>query len=300
MTNPDTAALDPIFWLDHANIDRLWNVWLRQKRHPGDPPDAFKNPTDADWLDGPRDQEFSMPRLDGTLYKFTARDVLDTKAPTLDYVYDDEAAPAAPADHLAMRLERLGASPERAMEFAGALTMAPPKPAELLGANQEAVRLNDDVVETHVRLDTGQRRKLSDGLKAMALGAAPAGAPDRVFLNLENIRSQSDAAMFYVYVNLPRGADPEEYPDHLAGTISMFGVSKATAPQGTTGGSGVNASLDITSIMDKLHLNNALGEDFREARVGSAWRDQRKHLHRPHQRLSPGSLRCRRRSRGTL
>jgi tyrosinase len=262
MTNPDTAALDPIFWLHHANIDRLWNVWLRQKRHPGDPPDAFKNPTDADWLDGPRDQEYSMPRLDGTFYKFTARDVLDTKAPMLDYIYDDEAAPAAPADHLAMRLERLGASPERAMEFAGAVPVAPPKPAELLGANQGALRLNEDVVETRVRLDSGQRQKLSAGLQSMALGAAPAGAPDRVFLNLENIKSHSDAGLFYVYVDLPQGADPERYPDHLAGTISMFGVSKATASQGPGAGNGVNASLDITSIVDKLHLTNALGEDL--------------------------------------
>ncbi len=29
MSNPCTAALDPIFWLHHANIDRLWEVWLK-------------------------------------------------------------------------------------------------------------------------------------------------------------------------------------------------------------------------------------------------------------------------------
>ena len=23
-----TAGLDPLFWLHHANIDRLWEVWL--------------------------------------------------------------------------------------------------------------------------------------------------------------------------------------------------------------------------------------------------------------------------------
>ena len=28
MIDPNCAALDPIFWLHHANIDRLWNVWL--------------------------------------------------------------------------------------------------------------------------------------------------------------------------------------------------------------------------------------------------------------------------------
>ncbi|WP_196490002.1 tyrosinase family protein, partial [Erythrobacter donghaensis] len=29
MTDPDTAALDPIFWLHHCNIDRLWEAWSR-------------------------------------------------------------------------------------------------------------------------------------------------------------------------------------------------------------------------------------------------------------------------------
>ena len=28
MGSPATAGQDPIFWLHHANIDRLWEVWL--------------------------------------------------------------------------------------------------------------------------------------------------------------------------------------------------------------------------------------------------------------------------------
>jgi hypothetical protein len=29
MVRPETAAQDPIFWLHHANIDRLWERWLQ-------------------------------------------------------------------------------------------------------------------------------------------------------------------------------------------------------------------------------------------------------------------------------
>jgi tyrosinase len=46
MAMPDTAALDPIFWLHHANIDRLWEVWLHR-------PTSTGNPTVATWLKGP-------------------------------------------------------------------------------------------------------------------------------------------------------------------------------------------------------------------------------------------------------
>src|SRR5262249_27115813 len=37
MSDPDTAGLDPIFWLHHANIDRLWEVWKRLPTSQGDP-----------------------------------------------------------------------------------------------------------------------------------------------------------------------------------------------------------------------------------------------------------------------
>jgi tyrosinase len=260
MTNPDTAALDPIFWLHHANIDRLWGKWLRQKRKPTDPSDVFANPTDTDWLDGPQDRQFVMPRPDGTTYHFTARDVLDTKAPALDYIYDDESAPPPSADHLEARLESLGVPKRTATTIAGA-PMAPPKPAELIGGSAGPVVLNKDVVETRVRLDSGQSRQLSAArsVQAMTESVAPK-VPDRVYLNLENVRSKSDAGLFYVYVNLPANADPEKHPECFAGTLSMFGVSKATAQSGS--GNGLNASFDITPIVDKLSTQNALSDDL--------------------------------------
>jgi tyrosinase len=255
MTNPDTAALDPIFWLHHSNIDRLWKVWLRQQRRPTDPTETFKNPADTDWLDGPRPRQFMMPDLGGQLVTYTARDMLDTTAPMLDYIYDDETVAVAPVQPLAARLQTLGAARAQALQIERSVAMSPPKPAELLGAS-EAVRLAGDTVEARVRLDSGQREKLMSALNVRALAAAPR-EPDRVYLNLENIKSPSDAALFYVYVNLPGNESPEQHPEHLAGTISMFGVSKASAA-----GSSVNASFDITSIVDKMQAQNALGQDL--------------------------------------
>jgi tyrosinase len=80
MNNPDTAALDPIFWLHHANIDRLWETWRIQT-------DA--NPTDNTW----RTRKFKLRDKSGALVQMAVSDVVDTQQ--LDYTYDSLPAVAA-------------------------------------------------------------------------------------------------------------------------------------------------------------------------------------------------------------
>jgi tyrosinase len=259
MSMPDTAALDPIFWLHHANIDRLWEVWL--KRSTSD-----KNPTSTKWLNGPTDRTFAMPKPDGSGYNFAAADMLDTTK--LDYVYDDTSDPLGNVDRLALRTKRLGL-PGATLASVGEIPMAEQNPAELVGANDSAVQISGDAVETQVKMDAGASTKLRSSFSASSVAATVSKEPDRVFLNLENIRGVNDSAVFYVYVNLPKDAKPEDNPDHLAGVVSLFGVRKATRSDSTHGGNGINESLDITDVIDKLHLNNTLDADHLNIRFVS-------------------------------
>lgn len=71
--------------------------------------------------------------------------------------------------------------------------------------------------------------------------------PDRVFLKLENVRGTGDAQRLDVTVN----GTP-------AGTVSLFGLRKASLVDGHHGGSGLTFRLEITDIMDTLHLQDAL------------------------------------------
>jgi hypothetical protein len=77
MGNINTAAQDPIFWLHHANIDRLWVQWLELGEGRADPGTTA-------WLDNPL---FSFYDENGNQVMMTSREVLDTT--DLQYVYDD-------------------------------------------------------------------------------------------------------------------------------------------------------------------------------------------------------------------
>jgi len=257
MSDPDTAGLDPIFWLHHSNIDRLWEVWRQN-------PPTNANPPDPNWINGPGSigqRIFSMPMPDGSAWDFTPGDVVDLAK--LGYQYDDQT-PAVGAISTSDRLVHLGATAAVAKAAAVGVRMTTGKNVELIGANQGSLRVVGQDIRTAVRLDQSMRRKVSAKLAA----AVQTGQqPDRVFLNLENVRGLTDATAFRVYVGVPEGADPSQYPDRFVGNISLFGVRKASVPSGEHAGQGLTFALEITKIIDALHLNNALDVDTLDVRI---------------------------------
>jgi len=134
--------------------------------------------------------------------------------------------------------------------------MAEPKTVELLGANNQSLRLTGTEARTSVALDAAVQRKVSMSLQTAATAAKP--APDRIFLNLENVRGLNDATAFSVYIDVPEGDDPAQHPELLAGSIALFGVRKATLADGKHPGDGLTFVLEITHIIDALHLAGAL------------------------------------------
>jgi tyrosinase len=126
---------------------------------------------------------------------------------------------------------------------------------ELLGANAKAVTLSNAPTSTTIKVDKPTARKVTNSFKLNEFAARSVPEPDRVFLNLENITSDNNAAVFDVYVGLPEGADPAAHPDNRAGVVSLFGARAATNMAKPHGGSGMTKVLEITDTIDRLHLS---------------------------------------------
>ena len=223
MASFGTAALDPIFWLHHCNLDRLWERWLRSPAggHP-----AGKNPTDSAW----RNRTFALVNRKGNRVKLAVKDVLDIEG-RLNHTYS--GLPAAPED-----LDEL-------MEVGD--VSDDERPAELVGATERPVTLTGVTTAASVPVSppTGPAARTEES----------AGPPTSVYLNVENIEGDANPGLLYgVYINLPESEPPDPDGPHFAGTMSFFGIETTTeddddreeAPHG------LRHSFDITSLAAQL------------------------------------------------
>lgn len=152
-----TAPLDPIFWLHHCNIDRLWEVW----RAEGDP--NHTNPTESGWTNF----SFDFHNANGDAVVHHPAQVVETTQ--LGYQYDDLTVPTPPRRRAPMttppsrELPELAGASDAQVELRGqaqAVTFALAQPAEL------------------------RRREAGE-------------PPSRVYLNVENIEGERNPGLTY-------------------------------------------------------------------------------------------------------
>ena len=82
MGNLGYAARDPLFFAHHCNIDKLWSGWNDLAGGGGLPANAYKNPTDAGFLNA----RWSFYDENQQIVSMSAADVLDHNA-NLRYTY---------------------------------------------------------------------------------------------------------------------------------------------------------------------------------------------------------------------
>ncbi|HZA32518.1 MAG TPA: tyrosinase family protein [Propionibacteriaceae bacterium] len=261
MSDPRTAGLDPIFWLHHANIDRLWASWAADPAH--------LNPSQPTWLQGPASvggRAFCAPMPDGTTFTYTPGGMMNLE--DLGYEYDDLTPAVAPVLLLQDRFDRLGFEVPAERTAEEGVAVPEETNVELVGANDETVPVVGSESRTRVRLDAPARQRVADSLAPSSAGDVErVAAPDRVFLNLENVRGQSDATAFSVYLGVGDEEDPAEHPERLAGSIAPFGVSQASDFDDEHAGQGLTFVLEITDVVDQLHLEGEFDVDSLPVRI---------------------------------
>ncbi len=214
MLYPETAAQDPIFWLHHANIDRLWSEWL------GMTGVHHENPTEADWLGF----EFSFYDENRNEVRMSPEQVLATAA-QLGYIYDTESVPPP--------------GPPPPVPPAPRAAALKPPPKEMIGATSEGVTL------------TGQPETVPVPIADRA--AEGFGEDVHAYLNVEEVAGESNPGVSYlVYADLEGGEPPHPESPHFLGTLSFFGIERARNPVGDAQPHSLGASYDITPVAREL------------------------------------------------
>jgi tyrosinase len=229
MGNPATAALDPIFWLHHGNIDRVWWEWSATNANPTGQPA---------WMQQP----FPFFDESGAQVSLSGGDVIDT-VQQLQYTYDQVlATPPGPSP----------ATPRPASRGE-----EEPVPTELVGASAAPVRLVGEAATVSVAVDTRALSEVQSGVRALD------AATPNVELTVEDIEGDTDPGTIYgVYVNLPEGASIEEAEQHHAGNVSFFGLERAQQPAGDEHGHNLAVTMDITSLLEGISDGPWTGDDL--------------------------------------
>lgn len=245
MANPNHAALDPIFWLHHANIDRLWEVWLA--RDPNN-----QNLAAAYWRTG---VPFDFHDESGNVVTMKTADVLNLADPSVDYRYDDVSDPLTPPTPP-------GPSPSAASPAPGGSSVTKTTDGELAGATLAPVDL--DTAVQHVDVPTPVVSSASASVSSASAASGPP-KPPRMVLVLEHVRSDALAPTYDVYVNVPDAEDPAAHDDCFAGRAALFGIKEASDPGGQHAGAGQTLAFDISEIYERIA--NAPGFDASKIRV---------------------------------
>jgi Common central domain of tyrosinase/Polyphenol oxidase middle domain len=195
MGNIRTAAQDPIFFLHHANCDRLWDLWLTQGRGQSDPT------TDPVW----ENMVFTFFDENANQQQMTSCDVLRA-ALQLNYSYQGEPT----------QVNQYCATPPLCTSTSTVvISQCIPKPPCLLPPGAGPFYFEFTVTS-----------QLAQQLIAYAETSA-----DTLYLVFSGVTTPTQPGVVWdLYVGLPIGSTPNPTGPYYVGTYGMYGAGVADQP----------------------------------------------------------------------
>lgn len=190
---------DAIFWMHHANVDRIWTQWIEGGR---------SNPDDPAYKSFPFTNNFY--NINGSLVTVQVGDMYSTEA--LGYRYDTQAPPPPPPPP--------PPTDSTAITSSGAPVIARTSALSFSTTNTKVMKKNQ---ASSFAIQAGP--VLNSNLSPIALGGKPEQALSKVSVVISNIQPPQNEDFFVrVFINAPNLSEKTPITDpHYVGSFTFFG-----------------------------------------------------------------------------
>ena len=225
------AARDPLFWVHHSNIDRMWVSWNKAGK---------TNPTTATWAS----KAFVFADANGSAV--TRKLSSAFSAANMGYTYD-ALIPVATST--------TAATTSGTMAVSGATDATTSATPQLVAQAADGAALGSNATDVHLR-------RIAGSASTAVLGLDPARPDQRCYLVLKHLHAwvQPDV-LYHLYLRVARTQLLE--PTNYVGNINFFDAEFHDHGGGAMAEAlGENLySFDVTSILQQLARNRVHAPD---------------------------------------
>ena len=237
------SARDPLFWVHHAQIDRLWASW--NANYGG------LNPTTGTWLNAP----FTFSDRFGQAVTGRLKDFFSTA--TLGYGYDALFAPPPPPPPPTPKKKPRGSR----LTTQQATTQ---RLATLIASEPERVASSTTMASMGATATSFPLKRLSSAKQiAPVLGLAPDTSKQRTYLVLTNLHTwKQPEVLYHVYLTPVRGGAINK--NTYAGTINFFDAEFHDHGAGSKLDTALGPnfySFDVTDLLRRFEKSGAVSRD---------------------------------------
>jgi hypothetical protein len=231
----NTAGQDPIFWLHHCNIDRLWEKWRAQGGGRVNPT------TDSTWMN----TNFTFVDENKNFVQMSGADVRYT-INQLNYQYEDPRTCVPPWWYYLVASTKFVLLANLRRRVLASMVLA------------RAVKPTPDQARIDLRVDDGDTRERVAKMLSLDVFTKTVDSGARYLLTFEGVQTEAQLdGYFEVYLGLPRDSKPDPDGPYYVGNLSMFGADaqsrhSARGDQSGHGDFGQQVTLDVTDSLKRL------------------------------------------------